>query len=108
MGQLNDDMFDALANKQRRELLFALTEKSPQIDSSVNLDTPPDAISPDEIDRISRQHVHLPKLDDYGFINWMPNINTVERGHRFEEIKSVLELLYVHQKGVSQAHNLDD
>jgi len=27
MGQLNDDMFDALANKQRRELLFALTEK---------------------------------------------------------------------------------
>jgi len=82
------------------ENCYSLSQKkSPQIDSPVNLDTPPDAISPDEIDRINRQHVHLPKLDDYGFINWMPNINTVERGHRFEEIKSVLELLYVHQKG---------
>lgn len=108
MGQLSDYMFDVLANKQRRQLLFALIEKSPQIDSPITPDTPDDMIETDKTDKISQQHVHLPKLDDYGFIDWTPSINSVEKGPRFEEIKSVLELLYVHQNGISQASNLDD
>lgn len=64
-----DDMLDALADVQRRTLLVALLEHNPQDDTPVvvaDLESQTDALER----LISMQHVHLPKLAEYGFIDW--------------------------------------
>ncbi|MDF9747608.1 hypothetical protein [Natrinema salsiterrestre] len=90
MIQATDKMFDALADGQRRRLLFTLIEDTPQTDLPIEHDSPPDT------SKIEYQHCHLPKLDEYGFINWQQSINAVEQGPRFEEIKPLLEILSAH------------
>ncbi|WP_306054439.1 hypothetical protein [Natronococcus wangiae] len=69
--------------------MFSLVERP----EPVNLDSPPDTLSEGETRSIERQHVHLPKLADCGFIERSPNGDAVERGARFEEIRPLLELL---------------
>lgn len=96
MVERSDKSFDALANSQRRQLLFALLEESPQTDTPTAYDSPP------ETRRIEYLHTHLPKLDEYGYIEWSPGMNAVERGPRFDEIKPLLELLYSHQTELSR------
>lgn len=38
-------------------------------------------------------HVHLPKLEDSGLIEWDSEAGTVSRGPAFEEVEPVLRLL---------------
>ncbi|WP_435552492.1 hypothetical protein [Natrinema sp. CGMCC1.2065] len=97
MAQKADEVFDAVADTHRRRVLFALLETPIQTDSPMNLDSPPDGETADETNRIAYRHKHLPKLDEYGYINWLPSVNSIERGPRFDEIKPVLELLAAHQ-----------
>ena len=90
-----DDMVDALADVQRRKLLIALGEHNPQDDS-------PTVIDPDgETDALERalamDHVHLPKLANYGFIEWDRVENEVTKGPNYEEIRPLLELLDDHR-----------
>ena len=87
--QTTDELFDALANEQRRRILFSLRDGPPPI----SLDSPPDEIDDPQDVIVEQRHTHLPKLADYGFVRWEPGTNTVERGSQFEEIKPVLELL---------------
>lgn len=87
--QTTDRLFEALANKHRRQILFSLRDGA----LSISLDSPPDGIDEPRAGFIEQRHTHLPKLADYGFIRWDPGTNTVERGSQFEEIKPVLELL---------------
>ncbi len=90
-----DDALDALAHVQRRKLLVALLDHNPQDDSPV-------VIAPHETDaeammRIMKMdHVHLPKLVDYGFIEWDRDKNEVAKGPNFDEIRPMLELLDDH------------
>lgn len=87
-----DDLLDALAHIQRRKLLVALLGHDPQDDESVVIDTD------EELDRlIQMTHVHLPKLEAYGFIDWNRETNEVSRGPQFEEIRPLLELLQSHE-----------
>lgn len=92
-----DDVFDVLADSYRRRLLFTLLETNSLNGTTGYLDSPPDGARFEERGRSRQQHVHLPKLDDYGFIEWSPATNDVERGSRFSEIRPVLELLSDHQ-----------
>lgn len=89
-----DDMVDALADIQRRKLVIALLEHNPQDDS-------PAAIGGSEIETlehlISMNHVHLPKLADYGFIEWDQENQEVSKGPNFDEIRPLLELLDNHE-----------
>ncbi len=91
-----DDMVDALADVQRRKLLVALLEHNPQDDSAVVI-----ADSESESDAVERlvsmQHVHLPKLTDYGFIEWDEDTHEVMKGPNFDEIRPLLELLDDHE-----------
>jgi predicted transcriptional regulator len=91
-----DDMVDALADVQRRKLLIALLEHNPQDDSPVVI-----ADSESESDAVERlvsmQHVHLPKLADYGFIEWDEDTHEVMKGPNFDEIRPLLELLDDHE-----------
>ncbi|WP_254544885.1 transcriptional regulator [Halomarina pelagica] len=41
--------------------------------------------------------VHLPKLADYGFIEWDRNTHEVMKGPKFDEIRPLLELLEAHE-----------
>jgi predicted transcriptional regulator len=91
-----DDMVDALADVQRRKLLIALLEHNPQDDTPVVI-----ADSESESDAVERlvtmQHVHLPKLADYGFIEWNEETHEVMKGPNFDEITPLLELLDDHE-----------
>ncbi|MEA5388103.1 transcriptional regulator [Haloarculaceae archaeon H-GB11] len=91
-----DDMVDALADVQRRKLLVALLEHNPQDDAPVVI-----ADSESESDAVERlvamQHVHLPKLADYGFIEWNKETHEVAKGPKFDEIRPLLELLENHE-----------
>lgn len=103
MSQVHDDLYEAVSDVQRRQLLFALLEESPQTDSPEELDTPPDIPKLKEASRIEHQHVHLPKLDDYGFINWVPEMSYVEQGAKFDEVETILESLAEHHKELPKA-----
>lgn len=91
-----DDMVEALAKVQRRKLLIALLEHNPQDDTPAVID-----VSESDADVVERfvtmQHVHLPKLVDYGFIEWDRESHEVMKGPKFEEIRPLLELLDSHE-----------
>lgn len=91
-----DDMVDALADVQRRKLLVALLEHNPQNDSPVVI-----ADSESEADALGRlitmNHVHLPKLTEYDFIEWDRETHEVAKGVNFDEIRPLLELLDDHE-----------
>ena len=85
---MSDDLFDALADSQRRRILVELLDHNPQ-DASVVPETK--TTTERERDLLMSHHVHLPKLDDYGFIEWDRSDGVVTRGPRFDEIRPVLE-----------------
>ncbi|WP_226480858.1 DUF7344 domain-containing protein [Natrinema amylolyticum] len=89
---MNGFLFEVLAAEQRRRILFALVDHSSDDESPVSVDEPPDATGGDTTAHIKRYHVHLPKLDDYGFIEWDRRTNTVRPGNRFAEVRPILEL----------------
>ena len=89
MSDIHDKLFESLANEQRRRLLFALLDEP----TSISLDSPPDATGEQRMRLIERQHNHLPKLADAGFVRWSPTTDTIARGSEFEEIRPILELL---------------
>lgn len=43
------------------------------------------------------QHLHLPKLADYEFIEWNKDTHEVTKGPKFDEIRPLLELLATHE-----------
>ncbi len=60
--------------------------------------------SPSESDlersMIEMKHVHLPKLEAYGFIDWDRETHEVTKGPKFEEIRPLIELLEEHQEAL--------
>lgn len=89
-------MLDALGHVQRRKLLVALLEHNPQDDSPVVV------VDSEEESRavkrlVEMEHMHLPKLEGYGFIEWDRESHEVGKGENFEEIRPLLELLDEHQ-----------
>lgn len=96
-GRINvDDMFDALGDVQRRKLLVALLEHNPQDDSSViSRDSESDERARRRV--VEMRHNHLPKLEEYGFVEWDQESHEVVKGANFDEIRPLLELLDQHE-----------
>lgn len=90
-----DDALDALAHVQRRKLLVSLLEHNPQDGDPVVV-----GASESEVDALesltAMNHVHLPKLVEYGFVEWDREHNEVSKGPEFVEIRPLLELLDDH------------
>lgn len=87
------DVFEALADEQRRRLLVALMERNPR---SAKPDPPDEAIVDDDQLRRLRldlHHHHLPKLVDLGFVDWDQTTDEVTKGPRFDELRPHLEPL---------------
>lgn len=85
-----DQMLDALEALQRRRVLVALLEAP---DDSVHGISDFGAEPGLESDSTVMQHVHLPKLERYGFIDWDQDDRVVRAGDQFDEIEPFLELL---------------
>lgn len=90
-----DQTLDALGHVQRRKLLVALMDHNPQDDSPVVIT---DSDSDEKAMRrlIRMKHSHLPKLEEYGFIEWDQESHEVIKGENFDEIRPLLELLDQH------------
>lgn len=94
MSDVHDLLFEALANEQRRRILFGLLERDSPAETTIDIDTPPDTTTGGETTALEQYHVHLPKLDAFEFVDWNPRANTVKPGGRFTEIRPVLQLLH--------------
>jgi hypothetical protein len=91
-----DEILDALGHVQRRKLLTALLVHNPQDEGSVAVAA--DESTDEALSRlVEMHHVHLPKLEAYGFISWDRDTNEVSKGPNFEEIRPLLELLGAHE-----------
>ncbi len=96
-----DDALDALGHVQRRRLLVALLDHNPQDDSpSVITGSDQDVDALEEL--VAMEHVHLPKLVEYGYITWDREQREVSKGPEFEEIRPLLDLLVEHEDELPQ------
>lgn len=91
-----DEALDALKSDQRRRVLFALLAGDSRSDPDPAI--VPDAAEGDPREDLSIEthHVHLPKLADYGFIEWDRETGEIRRGPNFGKIRPLLELLRDH------------
>jgi len=85
-----DDHFDALSDGQRREVLLAILDQNPRDDRSVTT-----AVRTDEGRTYTTElhHIHLPKLEDYGLIDWDRERHEITKGPLFDQIRPLLVLL---------------
>lgn len=87
----------ALAKPYRRQLLLALLEHNPQDDTDSDpLDLVPATDEPD-VFNTKLVHVHLPKLEDMGYITWDRAANKISKGPKWDEIAPLLELIANHR-----------
>lgn len=91
-----DTALDALAHVQRRKLLVSLLAHNPQDDAPAVVGQPGE--ESEALDRfVEMKHVHLPKLVEYGFIEWDQEADEVHKGPKFDEIRPLLDLLADHE-----------
>jgi hypothetical protein len=92
-----DDVFEALSDPYRRQLLVALLAHNPQDDSDRDpLDTVADDIDP-EVLEVEMVHNHLPKLEEMGFIEWDRGSDEISKGPNWGDIAPLLILIRDHQ-----------
>ncbi len=82
MGTL-DDYLQLLANEQRRQLLRVL------LDSQGPVTVDPD----DPAAQARLYHIHLPKLESAGLVDWNRRGKTVVRGPTFDDVVPLLETI---------------
>lgn len=88
-----DVALETLAHIHRRRILVSLLSDSR--DSDTQLDVDEVELDTEDPDRtVELVHVHLPKLEQHGYIEWDRDANEVSPGPQFTEIESMLELLH--------------
>lgn len=90
-----DKVFEALADEYRRQLLFELLDRNPRT-VVTRPESPRTQFETDDA-TVRKHHVHLPKLEADGFIDWDRNAQVVTKGPAFDEIRPILELIDEHQ-----------
>ena len=91
---MHDNAFEALANEHRRTLLLDLLERNPQpANVEPSPEEGPQATKAEHRLQTEMNHTHLPKLVDYGFIEWDENTNDIIKGPQFGEIRPLLECI---------------
>lgn len=91
-----DEALDALGDVQCRRILFALLDHEQRSDGPID---PRDVtVGNEDPERLAIRlhHVHLPKLEEYGYIDWDREANGVTEGPMFDEIRPFLRLLGDH------------
>lgn len=91
MTSIKNHQFDALANVHRCRLLLSLMDHNPQAVRPVTSNA--SDTTDDERLMIQMHHVHLPKLEAYGYITVDRETQQVVKGHQFDEIEPLLTIL---------------
>ena len=93
MTRVSDDLFNALADPYCRRVLITLLEEDAKKETAI-----PEAIHRGEtsLDRLNTEmhHLHLPKLEKLGFIDWDREAQLVTRGPKFEDVRQYLQVIY--------------
>ncbi|WP_458190853.1 ArsR family transcriptional regulator [Haladaptatus sp. NG-WS-4] len=87
-----DTQLGVLSNAHRRRLLLDLLAANPQADRTVTASDSATSAE-DQTLPIAMAHVHLPQLEDHGYIQWNREEQSVEKGSQFNEIKPLLIVL---------------
>ena len=95
-----DELFVALANVQRRRILIGLLEHDPRSARARPDVSGVHAMSDDEA--IASYHVHLPKLEEFGLVEWDREAGELLKGPEFETIEPVLECLCDQRRDFSE------
>ncbi|WP_425504360.1 DUF7344 domain-containing protein [Salinilacihabitans rarus] len=108
-----DDVFDALADSHRRQLLVKLLSSPQRVSKPSGISREVAEADENLLHRhlsssrtiaeadeysVSMHHIHLPKLAEYGFIEWDRNDDLVMQGPHFDEIRPHLKLLAENQE----------
>lgn len=83
-----DAVFEVLTHSERRKLLVALESETSDGISIDRSEIP-------ESRWIELYHVHLPKLDDSGFVTWDAENHVLARGPRFKELQPLISFIRV-------------
>ena len=92
-----DRIADALGHQVRRRVLVGLLEKNPQ---DVRETIVADGGSDGATTEVELVHVHLPKLEDLGYISWDKDSGTLLKGNRWDEIEPTLRLLHTNRAAI--------
>lgn len=91
------DLFTAISDPYRRQLLVALLEHNPQDDDDQDpLNILASGQTGDNLP-IKMIHNHLPKLEDMGFIEWNQQTAEISKGPNWDKIAPVLTLIHEHR-----------
>jgi hypothetical protein len=91
-------LLEALADPYRRQLLVALLEANPQDDDDTD---PLGLLAGDERDETleaALTHVHLPKLESLGYIEWNRDTGQISKGPNWDRIAPLLHLIHDHRE----------
>lgn len=97
-----DRILEALGNRCRRRLLFALQQENPLNCSETRMVVDGGTVAIEDRDQRARwevdmYHRHLPKLDDIGYVEWDRPAGTIAKGPKWGDIEPLLELLDEHE-----------
>jgi len=85
-----DEYLRVLAHEHRRQLLTILLERGDQAEVAI-----PEAVVRDDTDRdtvrLSFHHIHVPKLDELGLVEWDRDAGVVTKGPNFDDVRSLIE-----------------
>lgn len=88
--------FTALSDPLRRRVLFQIYDLQGEAADEVEID---ELIGGSEAAGdmlIKFHHIHLPKLESAGFIDWDPDTRAVRKGPHYEQVHPLLDLLTTH------------
>jgi len=87
-----DDRLEALRRLERRRLLLRLSATDSRADSSIEFGEP-DRAESESAKFVTLRQLHLPVLEEQGFVRWDRERHQVTRGPRFDELEPYLEQL---------------
>lgn len=84
---------EALGRLERRRVLLRLANATPHNNPCIDFsDVEPTAEERDPL--VPMRHLHLPVLEEYGFIQWDRKNHRVTKGPRFNELEPFLKLYH--------------
>lgn len=96
----SDQALEALQDPLRRQVLLSLLEQSGQ-DDSLSISGTINAEGGLETEKeLQLYHIHLPKLEAFGFIEYDYDEKEIAPGPEFERVRPVLKALDDHTEGL--------
>jgi len=90
-----DEVLDALNHPIRRRLLFSLYEQGKNV-RCISIHQVSGLAFEEENTQTALYHMHLPKLEEKGYVRYDGDEHTITQGPEWDQIKPLLRLIYNH------------